>query len=243
MSSFNTHKVIIQNLHHRKAINKEYHDSKRHAKHKTIVSGDLVLLPQPKTTTNPPWDPSPFLVEKVSGRKITMSRNQQTKSRDIGDIKVVKQRQPGLPQSLPVQQTHDLDDIWDFTMVKAKTARAQPTPSPAGAHRNPFVDSTSEDDSSEYDSIQGNSSASEHDREMPWDQQLKDWEIQQKQHAHSSLHTSQEATVQNPEDLHHDPQPQLQLHLPRISPYPHRDRHPPERLMYLPEEMRTAPPN
>ena len=60
--------------------------------------GDEVLLRQKKTTTSPPFDPNPYKVVKVAGKRVTAKRKDRTRIRDKNHIKVVPPRAPELKQ-------------------------------------------------------------------------------------------------------------------------------------------------
>ena len=58
-----------------------------------IVPGDLVLLPQKKSKTQPQYDPDPYTVTKVMGTQITATRGQKSRTRDAQKFKKVVRKQ------------------------------------------------------------------------------------------------------------------------------------------------------
>ena len=58
----------------KKKHQKEFHDQRHHAKPTVIGLGDTVLLKQRKTTTQPPYDPRPWLVIRKKGSMVTAKR-------------------------------------------------------------------------------------------------------------------------------------------------------------------------
>ena len=63
----------IRELHNQKrSAQKKYFDRRHHTKANVVNPGDQVLLKQRKTTTNPTYNPNPFLVTGVGGNMITM---------------------------------------------------------------------------------------------------------------------------------------------------------------------------
>ena len=61
------------------------------SKLKMINEGDKVLRKQNKSTTRPPFHPKPFHVVKVKGSQLTMKHENQTRIRNKGHIKLVKE--------------------------------------------------------------------------------------------------------------------------------------------------------
>ena len=64
----------------KKLEQKRNFDRRRKAKVKDIKVGDSILVRQEKTTTNPPFDPNPYIVEEVVGNKVS-SRQPSTSPR------------------------------------------------------------------------------------------------------------------------------------------------------------------
>ena len=69
---------------------KQYFD--RRAKEKTIKVGDNILVKQRKSTTQPPYDPSPYKVTKVKGNQISADRHGKRRIRDKNQIKLLPSR-------------------------------------------------------------------------------------------------------------------------------------------------------
>ena len=100
----------------------------KRSKSKMIHEGDKVLIKQNKSTTKPPFDPMPFHVVKIKGSKLTMKRENQTRVRDKGHIKFVKEHPlhliPSWQQKAQVPISNyeyfDIDDNW--TKISGQTA-------------------------------------------------------------------------------------------------------------------------
>ena len=73
-----------------KVKHKKYADKRRRARDRSINVGDQVLVKQKKTTTRPPWDPIPYLVENVKNSKIFLTRNGRSKVRNIEKCKLLR---------------------------------------------------------------------------------------------------------------------------------------------------------
>ena len=82
-----------RNTHDRKRLQQKHDFDKRHkAKSKAIVQGDQVLLKQQKTTTQPPYNPRPFIVTNIEGNRLTLKNGDTTRVRDKNKVKVLPQR-------------------------------------------------------------------------------------------------------------------------------------------------------
>ena len=57
-----------------RAKQKSYHDAKKRVKDKEMKPGDLIMIQQRKTTTKPPWDPSPYTITEVKGSQVKAER-------------------------------------------------------------------------------------------------------------------------------------------------------------------------
>ena len=71
---------------------KEKHDKRKTAKEKKIEKGDRVLISQRKTTVKPPYDPKPYTVQEVKGTQVVVQRGEKTRVRNLGKVKILKQR-------------------------------------------------------------------------------------------------------------------------------------------------------
>ena len=90
-------------IHDNKKIQQKHAFDKRHnAKLKSIVQGDQVLLKQRKSTTQPPYNPQPFVVTKVEGNRLTLKNGRTTRIRDKNKVKVIPQRSPIFHSKTPV---------------------------------------------------------------------------------------------------------------------------------------------
>ena len=99
----------------RKLRQKEYFDKTHRATEKTVQPGDTVLLRQKKTTTKPPFDPKPYEVKEVKGKRVKAKRDGKVFVRDKNHIKVVPKRAPNLCPSfslknIPKCKSTDMDD-------------------------------------------------------------------------------------------------------------------------------------
>jgi len=97
-----------------KLAQKKQFDRRRKATNKEVKVGDQILVKQDKSTTKPPFDPSPYTVVQVDGNRIDAEREGKFRQRDKNAIKVVKQRPkhliPSWNQNLP-EKVADYDDF------------------------------------------------------------------------------------------------------------------------------------
>ena len=66
---------------------KQYNDQRRHARNHTIKIGDKVLVSQKKSTTKPPYNPTPMTVTKVKGSMVTATVGRKHITRDASKFK------------------------------------------------------------------------------------------------------------------------------------------------------------
>ena len=59
---------------------KERFDSRKHAKTMEVVKGDKVLVKQPKSSVNPPFDHKSYVVTEVNGTQVTARKGTQERS-------------------------------------------------------------------------------------------------------------------------------------------------------------------
>ena len=68
---------------------KEKFDAKRGTVDIVVQVGDAVLVKQTKTTTKPPFDPSPYTVIEVNGTQAVLERFGKTMKRSFNKIKII----------------------------------------------------------------------------------------------------------------------------------------------------------
>jgi transposase InsO family protein len=85
---------------------KEVFDKRKRAVKKEVKPGDKVLIKQQKTTLNPPYDPKPYIVEKVKEAQVTASKGSKVRVRDMSRLKVVKER----PEHLQAARTAQVEE-------------------------------------------------------------------------------------------------------------------------------------
>ena len=134
-----THKEARNKEKEQKQRQKTYADKHRRAKERKVEVGDQLLIRQKKTTTSPPFNPSPYSVEEVKGTKITARRGKEIKTRNIEKWKVLKTRpaylQKPQKEDLGVADEDDDEDDW----LCYPTTGAASTGEPEGAGRGGAV--------------------------------------------------------------------------------------------------------
>ena len=75
-----------------KLLQRALSDKTQRSKLKMINEGDNVLIKLNKSTTRPPFDPKPFHVVKVKDSQLTMKCENQTRIRNKGHIRLIKER-------------------------------------------------------------------------------------------------------------------------------------------------------
>ena len=107
----------------RKLRQKKYFDKGHRAAQKDINTGDTVLVRQKKSTIKPPFDPKPYKVVKVDGKRVTSERDDKVCVRDKNHIKVIPTRPSTLLPSSRRKRTlrsfrrDDYDDDCDITHI------------------------------------------------------------------------------------------------------------------------------
>ena len=115
----------------RRKCSKNAHLTKKHkAKPKAIVQGDQVLLKQQKTTTQPLYNPQPFIVTNIEGNRLTLKNGETTRIRDKNKVKVIPQRSPIFSRRPPIPSAAPESDI-DIDMRKIRSNPVNTTPQPA----------------------------------------------------------------------------------------------------------------
>lgn len=94
----------------KKLEQKRNFDRRRKAKVKDIKVGDSILVRQEKSTTKPPFDPNPYIVEEVVGNKVSARRDNQVRVRDKNYIKKVKVRPDYIKPSWEKDSIHPITD-------------------------------------------------------------------------------------------------------------------------------------
>ena len=178
------HQLLVDRTEQAKKKNKQYRDTKKRSKTTPITQGDTVLITQQKTTTKTPWNPTTYTVRSRQGRRLTLTHPEMgTKQRDINDVKVLKKpvMEAPIPQAIsPHHEEHDYLDIditaWRRTRHRTTAQNRQncagqqqapglAEPVPPGPVHQPLIP----------------------DPHPPpvlrWDQDLRDWEIQQRRRA------------------------------------------------------------
>ena len=105
MPCFPTHheseeqKKIRERHDKRKGSQKKYFDKRRKAANKDIQIGDKVLVKQTKSTTKPPFNPTPFKVISVQGNRVTATDGNKNVTRDKNQLKKLHTRPNSLKPS------------------------------------------------------------------------------------------------------------------------------------------------
>ena len=132
-----------------KAKHKKYADKRRRARESEIKVGDNVLVKQKKTTTRPPWDPNPYLVEKVQNSKIHLVRNGKVKIRNVEKCKLLKKKIRS--RNAVVDISSDEEDDFDLDILRlGRNANASVI---NDEHVSDDEQSTTEDDLQQDDSF------------------------------------------------------------------------------------------
>ena len=99
-------------------IRKEKLDKRKTAKEKKIEKGDLILVSQRKTTTKPPYDPKPYIVQEVKNTQVVAVRGEKTRVRNLGKVKALKQRPERLQlkshKTIATEDSSDEEDGEDW---------------------------------------------------------------------------------------------------------------------------------
>ena len=94
------------------------YDKRKCAKVTEMKPGDKVLLAQKKTTTQPPFNPNPFIVVRTKGSQITAKRGDTIRFRNQAKFKLIKERptyllSQGVKYTMPNSyRIEDDDDDW-----------------------------------------------------------------------------------------------------------------------------------
>ena len=96
-----------------------------------------MLLKQTKTTTRPPWDPSPYEVTKVKGTQVTARRGSKQRIRNVEKWKVLKERPEEIMVKRKERQTNDTEesDDTDFDIEIEEKQQAVTPPQEVGGEQ------------------------------------------------------------------------------------------------------------
>ena len=105
----------VRDYHNAKKLQQKANFDKHHrVKEKHIGVGDKVLIKQTKTTTKPPFDPSPYNVTQVKGNRITAQRHDKKRVRDKNHVKLLKDRPNYLKPSWDKTTSNNSTSYADF---------------------------------------------------------------------------------------------------------------------------------
>ena len=111
-----------------KLLQRAHSDKTQRSKLKMINEGDKVLIKQNKSTRRSSFDPKPFHVVKVKGSQLTMKREHQTRTRNKGHIRLIKERPLHLTPTwqqkalVPTSNYEDFDVDVNWTKVSGQAA-------------------------------------------------------------------------------------------------------------------------
>ena len=118
---------------------KEKFDAKKKTVDVVVQVGDTVLVKQTKTTTKPPFDPSPYTVIEVNGTRAVLERFGKTKKRSFNKIKVLKGKEK---EKLRKERKKSMDEA-----AGGETRREDPKREISkNVSRRPRTDSDNDDD-------------------------------------------------------------------------------------------------
>ena len=92
-------KAVREYHNSRKLLQKKNFDRRHRTTTKEVKIGDQILIKQDKSTTQPPYDPDPLHVTKVSGNRVTATDGKKIRTRDKNQVKVLPKRPDHLKPS------------------------------------------------------------------------------------------------------------------------------------------------
>ena len=115
----------------KKLKQKAYFDKGRRAYRKKVSVGDKVLIQQQSSTTDPPFNPNPLTVTKVTGNQVTATDGNVTRKRDKNQVKVLRSRPEHLQASWEKSAVNTQPDPvidYDFAQVESQSEQADEDP-------------------------------------------------------------------------------------------------------------------
>ena len=107
---------------------KEVTDKRKTAQERMVKVGDKVLVAQRKTTTKPPFDPTPYTITEVKGTQVTVEREgKRLKKRNLAKVKILRQR----PERLQIKARKEKEKEESTEWWEMPNARPDPEESAA----------------------------------------------------------------------------------------------------------------